>query len=628
MIISLLLVVILLAPSLGHAQSPDAPRDTIHIPRQAPAPIRIEVRNLMDQAELQIDMARNAPPEVNRAERLMREGEYDAAAQLLEPLFEADPSNKAVASSLKRAYQGLKDYEAVKEVVTVQLGLAPSDAILLAELADNQFLLGESDAAKATIDKILINGKSEPDRYNLAARAYINAGRYTEGIATYRQGRKDLGDSLIFAEDLGRLFEARREYAAAVDEHFRWLAARPESRPIAERRITSLIKVPEAIPQITEALQRIVASYPRNEYAHSLYGDLLFESGHPDSAFAEYRRADGLSSTPGAHQAKGIDRCLETKQYEEARQQALAFLQQFPDHSQIIQVNLALARAELGLNRPAVAVDMLKKLAGQFPIENEQSRIEFEIGEIYRTDAGDMDSAQVYFSRVAARSNRDPLRARSLMRLGDVEVGFGNLFEADSIYREALRARIRQEDREEVQYRLAELRLFHGEYTECAADLKKLVGENPRGKYVNDALELTVLINEGKDAMSWSLSRYAGALYAIRRGQYDTAATLFSQIAQDSVNKMADEALFHLAGLWASQNQYDSALASYRALIVRYPDSFLVPRAYAEIGGLFEGPLDNPEEARRAYQTILTDYRDSPVVEEARLRLQRLGMVQ
>ena len=87
-------------------------------------------------------------------------------------------------------------------------------------------------------------------------------------------------------------------------------------------------------------------------------------------------------------------------------------------------------------------------------------------------------------------------------------------------------------------------------------------------------------------------------------------------------------ALFHLAGLWANQDQYDSALVNYRALIVRYPESFLVPRAYAEIGGLFEGPLNDPEEARKAYQIILADYRDSPVVEEARLRLQRMGMVQ
>ena len=50
------------------------------------------------------------------------------------------------------------------------------------------------------------------------------------------------------------------------------------------------------------------------------------------------------------------------------------------------------------------------------------SRVEFEIGEIYRTQVGEMDSARVYYSRVAAREGRDPLLPRALMRLGDVEV--------------------------------------------------------------------------------------------------------------------------------------------------------------------------------------------------------------
>ncbi len=623
--IILLLAVMLIFPLPVQAQVPDTLRDTIELPPRLP--IQIEIKDLMDQARGRVAITRG-PPEVVQADRLMLDGRYADAVELLLPSWQRDPMADAVASSLKRAYKGLKDYEGLKTVLNIQLKVAPDDAIVLSEMADAQFILGENDAAVETIERLLSKGQSEPDRYSLAARVYTNSGRYSEGIATYRRGRRELGDSLIFAEDLGRLFEARREYAAAVDEHFRWLAARPESRPIAEKRITNLIKVPEALPQITEALQRIVAAFPRNEYAHSLYGDLLFESVYPDTAFAEYRRADNLSATPGLHQAKGIDRSLETQQYEVARTHALEFLQRYPEHTQLIQVNLALARAELGLKRPTVAVDMLKKLAVQFPIESERSRIEFEIGEIYRTQAGEMDSARVYYSRVAAREGRDPLLPRALMRLGDVEVYFGQLTRADSIYNDALKARARPQDREEIQFRIAEVKLFQGDYTQCTEDLKKLVKDHPRGVFVNDALELTVLLSDGKDAMSWSMSRYSGALYAIRRGEYDSASVLFSGLAEDSANQVADDALFHLASLQADREQYDNALGSYRRLIERFPESFLIPRAWAKIGELFEGPLDNPEEARNAYQIILAEYRNSPLVEEARLRLQRIGMVQ
>jgi len=145
---------------------------------------------------------------------------------------------------------------------------------------------------------------------------------------------------------------------------------------------------------------------------------------------------------------------------------------------------------------------------------------------------------------------------------------------------------------------------------------------------VNDALELGLLLTENKDAMNWSLARYAGALFAVRRNEYDSASVLFGQLVQDSSSQVADDALFHLAGLQAERKQYDQAVAGYRSLIERFPESFLVPRAWVQIGGLFEGPLNNPEEARNAYQTGLAEYRDSPLVEEARLRLQRIGLIQ
>jgi hypothetical protein len=63
-------------------------------------------------------------------------------------------------------------------------------------------------------------------------------------------------------------------------------------------------------------------------------------------------------------------------------------------------------------------------------------------------------------------------------------------------------------------------------------------------------------------------------------------------------------------------------------VIARFPESFLVPRAWAEIGGLYEGPLADPHQARDAYQTILTEHKDSPLVENVRLRLQRLALPQ
>ncbi|MBD3298489.1 MAG: tetratricopeptide repeat protein [candidate division Zixibacteria bacterium] len=588
---------------------------------------RIDVQNLQQLLRNQVRIHRGGGmPQVVEAEQFMSQGNYERAIQILEPLYEEDPDNPTIMSSLKRAYKGVKDYDALQSLIDKQLETSPDDAVLLSELADLHFLAGREEKGEEVIERILEKAPSDPDRYNLAARSYLNNGMYQEGIATYYRGRRELGDSLIFAQELGRLFEARREYAAAVVEHFRYLAASPHSRSVAERRITNLIKVPEAVDQITQAFVGIVSEYPNNEYAHSLYGDLLFESGAIDSAFAEYRRADALSEQEGQHQLKGLKRCLETEHYTNARAEADDFLARYPEHQRSIDVAFVLARAELGLDRPDVAVAMLNELANDIPKDDERARIQLEIGEIYRVHVRDMDSAQAYYRLVVDGNARENDRTTALMRLGDLAVYFGELDRADSIYQIAHTVRPRPDQREEIDFRRAEIELFRQAYDACREELNALVKAHPRGRFVNDALQLSMIIGEGQDAMNWSLNHYADGAYALRRGQDSIALEHFGAIVKDSANGIADEALFEVAQIHTSHAAFDSALADYERLIQFFPESFMVPRAWLAIGDLYAGPLAEASQAREAYQVIISEHKNSPVVEEARLRLQTLGL--
>lgn len=617
--VSMLVVEVPLASGQDNP-SHEIPQDTIRIEPQAPT--RIQIRNLQDLLRTS-QRASSGIPEVVRAEQLINEGRSQEAVDLILPLWQQDQEDDNLASTLKHAYKGLKDYKGLEKVLQRQIELDPDNALLQSELADAYFLAGDDKTAVATIEQMLKSARSDPDRYNLAARAYLNAGRYPEGIDTYFRGRRELGDSLIFAEELGRLFEARREYASAVKEHFRWLAGQPQAARLAQTRITNLIKVPEAVDQITVALQEIVRDYPKNEYAHTLYGDLLFESGFIDSAFAEYRRADGLSEDAGVHQLKGLNRCLETKQYAAGINQSEYFLKHFSDHPQTLQVNLIRAKAELGMGHPELAVGMLKDLAATIPLEADRARILYEVGEIYRNEIKAMDSARAYYSIVANTARNGREQTLALIRLGDVAVYFDNLSVADSIYRTSLQSHPNNTDREEVMFRLAEIQLFEKDYDQCAGQLKQFVQDFPRGLFVNDALQLSLLIKDGQDAMNWALDKYSGALLAMRRLQTDTALELFDVIAADSVNKIADVALFQAAKLRTSRGEYADAIADYQRLAGSFPESPMVPRAWLAIGDICEGYLGDPEGARKAYQTVLTEFRDSPEVEEARLRLQR-----
>lgn len=598
-------------------------RDTIRIRPRAPLPPDLE--RLQGGNQQDPDAPRVIRPELVKANNLMGAGRFEEAVAMLLPAWQSDPRNDALAGALKQAYRGLKDFRGVQTVLQAQLKGRSEGLTFLSELAEIYWQLGIDDSATAVVKQMIASDPKDIDRHHVAADTYARVGRYPEAIEVYRNARRTIGDSLIFSENLAQLFEARREYASAVQEYFRWLAMRPDARQNIQRRITNLVKMPEAVGGITGALKDIVKGSPGNEYGHRLYGELLFESGSVDSAFAEYHRADRLSAQPGEHLMYGIERALETDRFATAQLQAGEFLKLYPKSPKITDVKFALARAEQGLGHPDVAVGMLKELAVQVPVGPERGQIEYEIGEIYRLHTSEMDSARVHF-RLVATMERTPKRAAALIRLGDLDVYFGDLAGADSSYHDAMNARPNPEEAEEAGFRMVELLLFKGEYDTCAEELKKLIARYPRGLFVNDALELRVLITDSKDAMNWSLDRYAGGVYALRRGWLDSAAVLFGQLVSDSASKLAPQGQFQIAQIKALQAQPVEAVQDYRLLISRFGQSSLVPRAWAAIGALYEGPLNDRQQARMAYQTIVTEFKDSPLVEEARLHLQRMDV--
>ena len=607
------------------AQQPSAPSDSGHGIFLVPVDTSGEVPFEIQQLPSDWLGTRGIRQELVEAERLFGSGRYQDVIDFLLPIWkqEITKPDPAIASALKRAYRSLKDYDGLQRLLRQQMAVEPQDPNFPAELAEAYFLNNMNDSGRVVLDRLIAADPKDPDRHNLAAQTYMRVGRSNDGLVLYLEARKALNDSAAFAEEMARIYEAKREYAAAVSEYFRWLNSNPASQQQVQKYITNLVKLPEAAPQITEAVQRIVKTFPKHEYAHRLYGDLLFESREADSAFSEYKRADALSTRPGQHRLYGIERALETKQFAVARSEAMSFLRDYPKHSDLTRVNIALARAELSLGHPDVAVGMLKTLASQIPNEQERLRICYEVGEVYRRYTPEKDSARVYFHQVTDSHARIPERAPAWLRLADIEIFEGHLANADSALSRAL-ASNNPSYREEIAYRQAELLFLQGDFEKSAAKMKEFMHAFPRGLYVNDAIAMVAMIQDGQGNMNWPLQRFSHGLLMLRREQRDSALGEFSVLSGDSANALADDAQLAMGEVLEASGLFPEAIDAYRAVATRFPESFLVPRAWEKIGSIYADSLNNPAEARVAFQVILNDYKSSPIVEEARRRLQTL----
>ena len=107
------------------------------------------------------------------------------------------------------------------------------------------------------------------------------------------------------------------------------------------------------------------------------------------------------------------------------------------------------------------------------------------------------------------------------------------------------------------------------------------------------------------------------------KGYVEANATLHKFIAQFPKHALITTAWMGVAANLDSLGKNDEALSTYQRLVMEYPQSFNAPLAL-----LSEVPLlkakNRPDEARRACETLLSQYRDSVLTSEALRELQRL----
>lgn len=562
---------------------------------------------------------------LERAESYLNQGKYEDGIIILEKLQRQKPRDPEVLRLLRRGYQRSKNYGKLLDLLQAGLPNTANYAEDVSLIADCWFKLDQIETAESTLTALLTPPPADQSYHDQAARTYLRNGRYLKAVEIYELARDHFGQPRLFSRQLADLYEARREYAKAIMEYFWDLQENPRSLSAVQRKIAAIVRMEEGTSELAEALRHIVAEYPENFHAHRLYAELLLESGDPEAAWPEYLAADNLAENPSDHILYFITRCIEDGHFSSARRSCLVFFERYPDHQRMLDVKISYARALSGLDRPDSAVAILQEIAHMFPIPEHKAETYLEIGNIYLDELGDPDSAETFFRRALSAGSRVETAFAASMRLGDCLLIRGDLAGADSAYAACTRLRLRDEQSEVVQFKRAELLFFTEKFDSVGQALKALIAGHPSGFYVNDAIILNLRVDENREPMDWSLKKFAAASLCVKRKCLDSAQALFWELTVDSTNALADDALFELGRVYAETGRPDSAVMMYGLLGQRYPDGFLMPAALTAQGLVYAERLHQPDSARAAYRRVLTEFADSPYLEEARRRLKGLG---
>lgn len=107
---------------------------------------------------------------------------------------------------------------------------------------------------------------------------------------------------------------------------------------------------------------------------------------------------------------------------------------------------------------------------------------------------------------------------------------------------------------------------------------------------------------------------YTAGQWALAIAGFETYIKAFPR------SELADDAQTYIGASHLLDGKYNEAVAAFNEVIANYPDGDAVPEAYYKRGLALER-LDQPDQARESYQTVIDQYPDS---QSSRLAMQAL----
>lgn len=220
----------------------------------------------------------------------------------------------------------------------------------------------------------------------------------------------------------------------------------------------------------------------------------------------------------------------------------------------------------------------------------------------------------------------DIQRAEVKMKLGDILVLHGDIWEASLYYMQIDKAFKFEPIGQEARFKNARVFYYDGEFKYAQAQLDVLKQGTSR-LISNDAIQLSLLItdNFGLDSNYEAMFWFASADLLIEQHKYDQAFQLFdSIIIKFPYHSLGDEILIKKSQAMQNQGKWNEALTYLDELLKYYGTDILADDAWFIKGDIYQNHLHDNEKAMECYKMVLFQFKGSLHTTEARKRFREL----
>lgn len=220
----------------------------------------------------------------------------------------------------------------------------------------------------------------------------------------------------------------------------------------------------------------------------------------------------------------------------------------------------------------------------------------------------------------------DVQRAEVKMKLADIQVLSGEMWEASLYYMQIDKDFKYEPIGQEAKYKNARIFYYDGEFEFAQAQLNVLKQATTK-LIANDAMQLSILITEnyGMDSNYIAMNWFAKGEMMIVQHRYEEAYAYFDSIQTEySYHGLTDDILMVKAEAEMQRGNYTDAVAFLEELLKFYAFDRLADKALFLLGDIHQFQYNELEKAKDYYKRILFDYKGSLYVGEARKRFRDL----
>jgi tetratricopeptide (TPR) repeat protein len=558
------------------------------------------------------------------ARSLLRQNNAEGAALMLETLYEANPSDQNLVNLLRACYQQLKRYPKLELLDRRLIASYPTVFGYRLDLAEVLAEQGQLDSARVAYgEAVRTIPNNDRSTIQMIIQSQVRHGLTEAALKLIDSVRIARSAPSLYALERGAVMESQKKYGDATREYLPLLAQDTTRESVdAQHKVLLLLEFPDASAEV----EKLLADHTKTDgspAAVRLLADFYIRAGRFDQAFTYCLRRDTLEGLTGASPSYFMRQCSDRKLYSQVIRMGEQLTARRTSTGLVGDGVFLFAGALAQLGQYDRARACYDSIAAKSPNPADKADAMYAIGMIYFDRLADYGRALRYFDSVVTKFPRGLAFINAQRTAPYCYLRMGEIDSAEEKFLALATQPLTPDFDEEVAFNLAEIRFFRKEFDTAKVMLKRLMVDYPQGFYVNDALQLLMVLDDAA-GNGELLGAYASALWYEERHLPDSCRLALVQLATASDRTLADDALYRLAQVDLERGDTSLVLEDIDSLTTAYPESYYRPyglKLQADI--LSERPA-TLEQAKSLYKQVLEQCPNCPFGTEIRRRLRQM----